>query len=195
MSTQRHWALGLRSALPVLFLLDPRLCSKESIDLFCQVVPDRTWGNSLKLSPGRFRLDFRNNFFMEKVAKYWKGLPREEKCSWVASIVVPILLRLVSRYLSGGTFTWSVCGGSIKHYLWITSREEAAAFVVSQRWDFGLRKIRVCFLDGAVSLALRWWWGRGTVGVLFIQILAAFGRCDLYKVMFEGKWLCSVSEQ
>jgi len=30
-----------------------------------------------QLCPGSFRLDIGNNFFMKKVVKHWKGLPRE----------------------------------------------------------------------------------------------------------------------
>ncbi|XP_027525632.1 zinc finger protein GLI1, partial [Corapipo altera] len=33
-------------------------------------------GNSLKLCQGRFKLDIRGNFFVERVARCWKGLPK-----------------------------------------------------------------------------------------------------------------------
>jgi len=34
-------------------------------------------GNSLGLHQGRFKLDFRKNYLIERVIKHWNRLPRE----------------------------------------------------------------------------------------------------------------------
>ena len=67
----------LRGDPIVLYIYLKGIYSKVGIGPFSQTPSEKTRGNGHKLCQGRFRLDIRRNFSIERVAQHWNRLPKE----------------------------------------------------------------------------------------------------------------------
>ncbi|KAK4830138.1 hypothetical protein QYF61_008565, partial [Mycteria americana] len=67
----------LREDLTVAFQYLKGAYKKDEDRRFSRVCCNRTRGNGFKLKEGRFRLDIRKKFFVMRVVKPWKRLPRQ----------------------------------------------------------------------------------------------------------------------